>query len=117
MPRSNSKPAIDVTCIRGAGDREGPEITDSLVTSDRLATERGRAFIDDHWWQARTANIAAPHIAGLVKDGQVISIKALPLALDSKMLLRSLRGNVKLSPKPSIRYELELEQFLEPPDA
>jgi hypothetical protein len=52
---------IDIICVRGAGDKEGPEIQDPLIASEFIAKQRGKAFIDANWYKVRSRKIQTPY--------------------------------------------------------
>ncbi len=38
---------ISVKCVRGAGDRESPPISDQMLTTENMAVKRGKRYLDD----------------------------------------------------------------------
>ena len=53
--------AIDVSCIRGIGDKEASEIQEDLITSEYLARIRGTNFINDNWYKIHSRVISHPY--------------------------------------------------------
>lgn len=102
---------IDVTVIRGAGNREAPDIVDGLITNERLAIARGSQFIDENWYKVRAISLRIPPVSGIVRDGDVIQVTALPMGLNSRAYIQSLRGTVTQN---SISLELDVEAYTNP---
>jgi hypothetical protein len=69
---------IAVKCVRGAGDKEAPEIQDELIATEHLAVLRGKAFLDQAYYNRTTRRIRLPYAA--VTDGQIVRIAAPAIA-------------------------------------
>jgi len=61
---------IDIVCIRGAGDKEAPEINDPLINSEYIAKVRGTNFINENWYKRSKRTLRVPY-----KDGIFINQK------------------------------------------
>jgi len=55
---------IEVICIRGAGDKEAPPISDPLITTIPIAVQRGKHFIDANWYKIHKRKISVPYKNG-----------------------------------------------------
>jgi len=53
--------AIIIKCVRGAGDMEGPSISDAMITSDEAARLRGKRWLDDNYYLTKKRTLKVPH--------------------------------------------------------
>jgi hypothetical protein len=72
--------AIEVVCIRGAGDKEMDEIEDSLINTDFMAVTRGTYEIDKQWYFVRAMELEIPYLktntGEALQDGQIAHISS-----------------------------------------
>jgi hypothetical protein len=67
---------IELVCYRGEGDKEAPEIQDALITSEWVARQRGKTFIDENWYIRKSRNIVVPYKDGLRLEIRFLFMKA-----------------------------------------
>lgn len=67
---------IAVTVQRAPGDKQGPDITDPLLTSDQAAVERGRNEIDAQCSNRSTVSCTGPHRL-FVRPGLIVEYQGL----------------------------------------
>lgn len=51
---------IEIFCIRGNGDKEMDSVSDSMINTELMATNRGKYEIDKQWFLAHLQNIEVP---------------------------------------------------------
>ena len=106
--------AIEVICIRGAGDKEMGEIEDSLINTDFMAVKRGTYEIDKQWYLVHSLELDVPlkkTIAGqALMDDDIAQVSNSILGLSGKRRIKtiSLSGNSE-----DVSCQLNLENFEE----
>lgn len=98
--------AIAIKCVRGAGDKEAPEIQDELIASEHLAVLRGKAFLDRTYYNRSTRRIRLPYAA--VTDGQIARIAA-PAVADGNYHLTSVEVAIEDPGKVMMSIDAEGE--------
>lgn len=108
---------VDIECIRGPGDREAPDISDSLITNETIGRARGKAFIDDQWYVRRIIKVSVPFIDGLYRDRQIVRLNSPAVGIVNHIcFVRSIKGVIRIQGKDaSLMYDLELESYTDPP--
>jgi hypothetical protein len=107
--------AVDVICQRGAGDKEAPDITDNLLTTEAVAVARGRAFLDENGYYVEHVRLRVPHTDGLKQDGPTVRVADYKLGINDIYAVKSLRGQVTIGGgKPSLTYDLDMERYIDP---
>ncbi|MBF0186003.1 MAG: hypothetical protein HQM06_16660 [Magnetococcales bacterium] len=64
---------ISIEVYRGAGDRRGDDVVDSLIGSTACAIARGRAEMDTRAHQRSRVNLTLPFRSGL-RPGQLLQV-------------------------------------------
>lgn len=64
---------ISVIVERAPGDKQGPDISDSLITSEQTAVERGRNEIDEHFSHREIISSSGP-LTGFMRPGKIIEV-------------------------------------------
>ncbi len=107
---------VDLTCIRGPGDREGDEVSDSLIADETIGRVCGTAVLDENWWVRRKIAVTCSFVAGL-RDRKIVLLDALAAGLRRvPCFLRSVTGNVSQQDREfKLGYTLNLEAYSEPP--
>lgn len=71
------KPVV-VKCVRGRGDREADEISNSLIVSDSMAVAVGKRFLDDPdkggYYQTKSRSFKVPHKSKKVVPGVWVEV-------------------------------------------
>jgi len=101
---------VSIKCIRGAGDREAPEIRDELISTERVAVLRGAAFLDETYYARTFRTVRAPRAD--VQDGQVVRVLA-PRVAQGNYLVRGV--TITIEPPGKITMTLDLEGEHEDP--
>jgi len=103
--------AIIVRCVRSTGDREGPSINDSLITSTAAATSRGKRWLDDNYYLVKRRSLKVPHKISSIDPGDWITVSDGKLGLNSKKLkVKSYK--ITITPK-AVWATMETEQYEE----
>ena len=103
--------SITVKCTRSSGDREGPSINDSLITSTADATSRGKRWLDDNYYLVKKRSLKVPHKGPLINPGDWITVSDGKLGLNSKKLkVKSYK--ITITPK-AVWATMETEQYEE----
>ncbi len=64
---------ISVIVERAPGDKQGPDISDPLITSALVAVERGRNAIDANCSSRESVSSTGPH-KGFVRPGSMVEV-------------------------------------------
>lgn len=64
---------ISVIVERAPSDKQGPDISDSLITSEQTAVERGRNEIDEHFSHRGIISSSGP-LTGFMRQGKIIEV-------------------------------------------
>jgi hypothetical protein len=83
--------AIIVKCERGLGDKEGPSISDALITSEPVAVNRGKHWLDDDggYYTVKKRTVKVPHKSARVLPRTWVSLT------DSHLGLKNTVAKVK----------------------
>lgn len=107
--------AIIVKCQRSTGDREGPSINDSLITSNPVAVLRGKRWLDDPsqgaYYLVKKRSLKVPHKGTSILPGTWITVTDGKLGLNSKKL-KVKSYNIAITPK-GVWATVETEQYEE----
>ena len=84
---------ITVKCVRGAGDRVAPIISDQLIVTESAAVSRGKRFLDDPeqggYYVTVKRSVKVPHKSDLVLPTKWIDLTDSHLGLQkSKMKVK-----------------------------
>lgn len=74
---------INIQLKRGSGDKEAPEIRDTMITSNAVAILKGTAFLNESWYLSRKRDITASYKEG-IRPGKLILISDSIYGLNSK---------------------------------
>jgi len=104
-----------VKCVRGYGDKEGEEISNSLIVTESMAVSRGKRYLDDPsqggYYQVKTRTFKVPHKGSVVVPGTWVSISNGDLNLsDTPVRVKSY--SLTLTPN-SIFGSLVTEEFVD----
>jgi len=103
--------SIIVRCVRSTGDREGPSINDSLITSTADATSRGKRWLDDNYYLVKKRSLKVPHKGSNINPGDWVTVSDGKLGLNSqKLKVKSYKVNI--TPK-GVWATMETEQYEE----
>jgi hypothetical protein len=98
--------AIAIKCVRGAGDKEAPEIQDELIATEHLAVLSGKAFLDRAYYNRSTRRIRLPYAA--ITDGQIVRIAA-PAVADGNYHLTGVEITIEGPAKAVMAIDAEGE--------
>jgi len=102
--------SIIVKCTRSTGDREGPSINDSLITSTSVATSRGKRWLDDNYYLVKNRSLKVPHKLSVV-PGNWITVTDGKLGLNNqKLKVKSYKISIT---RNSVWATMETEQYEE----
>ncbi len=106
---------VIVKCTRGAGDKEGPSISDALLTSQHAATLRGRRWLDDPskgaYYLTTRRVIRVPHYGSHIVPGSWVSVTAGMLGMNEQKV-RVTGYEITITPS-SVWATMETEQYEE----
>lgn len=100
---------INIQLKRGAGDKEAPEIRDTMITSDQVAILKGTAFLDEAWYMKKKRDITAPYKAGM-RPRKLILISDSIYALNSKARVTGITINID---KGIVISSVESEEYID----
>lgn len=95
---------VSIKCVRGAGDREAPKITDELICDEHIGRLRGAAFLDEAYYDRQRRRVRAPYKH--VSDGQVVRVSD-PLIAVGNHHVRSVTVSIERPGKITMTLELE----------
>ena len=64
---------IAIIVERAPGDKQGPNISDKLITSAQAAVERGRNEIDANFSHRENVSSTGP-LAGFIRPGRIVEV-------------------------------------------
>lgn len=99
----------EVEVVIGDGELEAPEITDELITTERLAIVRGTAFLDDTHYRKLKRRVRVP-FAG-VKDGDVVEVNNERLGISGNHLVKAAEVVIERGEAVRVYQELEIHQY------
>jgi len=106
--------AIEIICIRGAGDKEMGEIEDSLINTDFMAVKRGTYEIDKQWYLIHSLELDVPlretDEGEALMDDDIVHVSDSVLGLSGK---RRIRGISLSGTATDVSCQLTLEKFEE----
>ena len=101
--------SVIVKTIRGTGDREGPSINDSLITSTAAATSRGKRWLDDNYYLVKKRSLKVPHKGSNINPADWITVSDGKLGMNRKKLkVKSYK--ITITPK-AVWATMETEQY------
>jgi hypothetical protein len=100
---------ITVIVKRGAGDRPGPDISDSLITSDQVAVDRGQAEIDKNCSDRAMVPTTGPLI-GWVPPCSLVSVTEMEGTWRGVVNKCSLSFDIGSDGQFTARTDLEIER-------
>ena len=104
-----------VKCVRGYGDKEGEEITNSLIVTESMAVSRGKRYLDDPsqggYYQVKTRAFKVPHKGSAIVPGAWVTISNGDLNL-SETPVRVKQYSLTITPK-SIMAMMTTEEFVD----
>ena len=106
--------AIEIYCVRGAGDKEKGEVSDSLLSSENAAGERGKFEIDKQWYFIHSQTLSVPfkkaNDSTMMMDGDLVEISDSLLGISGNRRIKSLNLSGNAS---DVKLSLNLEKFEE----
>ncbi len=108
--------SVIIKCKRGSGDREAPPISNSIISTESMATIRGRRFLDDPtqgaYYTTKKRNLRVPHRGSGVKPGTWITVTDSHIGLSQQKL--KVKGySFTITPK-SVWATMETDQYVTP---
>ena len=106
--------AIEVYCVRGAGDKEKGEVSDSLLSSDNAAVERGKFEIEKQWYFVHSQTLNVPFKKAsdstMMMDDDIVAVSDSLLGISGNRKIK----NIIISGNASdVQLSLTLEKFEE----
>ncbi len=103
--------SIIVKCLRGAGDREAPEINNPLIVTDNMAAQRGKRYLDDNYYMQKRRTLKVPHKDNDIIPETWVTVTDSHLGLSYK-LLKVKNYRIVITPK-SVWATMETIQYVE----
>jgi hypothetical protein len=106
--------AIEIYCIRGSGDKEKSPVSDSLLSSENAAVERGKYEINKQWYFIHSQVLKVPfkkaNDSTMIMDDDIVSISDSKLGISGNRKVKdiTISGNVS-----EVKMSLNLEKFEE----
>jgi hypothetical protein len=106
---------IIIKAVRGTGDREAPSINDALITTNGVATARGKRWLDDPsqgaYYLVKKRTLKVPHKGSDIPPRSWITVTDGKLGLNNQKL-KVKSYNTTITPT-GVWATIETEQYSE----